>query len=124
MDDVQVDALDPEPLEAALNLCDRVSPRGMELGSDEHVIARDTALAQSLPDGFFVPVGLGGVDVPVAEFERPAHGVDALASVRHLPDAEAEQRKLRTVGQGALSSICSHGAPSLCSCRGHTSGVG
>ena len=89
--------LDPEPLEAALDLCDRVSPSGIELGRDEDLIARDTAFAQPLPDALLVAVGLGGVDVPIAEFERPADRVDALASVRHLPDAEAQQRQLRTV---------------------------
>jgi hypothetical protein len=110
VDDVQVDALDPEPLEAALNLCDRVSPCGIELGGYEHLLAWDTAFAQSLPDALLVAVGLGGVDVPVAELERPTDCVDALASVRQLPDAEAEQRQLRTVRQGALSSISCHGA--------------
>ena len=88
MDDVQVDALDPEPLEAPLKLCDRVSPCGMELGGYEHLIARNTAFAQSLADALLVAVGLGGVDVPVAELERPTNCFDALASVRHLPDAK------------------------------------
>jgi hypothetical protein len=62
----------------------------MELGRYEHVIARHAAFAQSLADALLVAVGLGGVDVPVAEFERPTDCVDALASFRHLPDAEAE----------------------------------
>jgi len=62
----------------------------MELGGDERLIAPDTALAQPLADALFVAVGLGGVDVPVAELQRPTDCVDALASVRHLPDAEAE----------------------------------
>ena len=66
MDDVQVDAVDPEPLKAPLELCDRVSPCGMELGGDEHVIARDAAFAQPLADALLVAVGLGGVDVAVA----------------------------------------------------------
>jgi hypothetical protein len=35
--------------------------------------------------------------MPVTEFERPTDYIDALASVRRLPDAEAEQRQLRTV---------------------------
>src|SRR5207253_2613712 len=99
----------PEPLETALNLCDRVTPSGMELGRYKHLIARDTAFAQSLPDALLVAVGLGGVDMPVAELERPTDCVDALASVRHLPDAEAEQRQPRTVRQGALSSLSCHG---------------
>jgi hypothetical protein len=90
MDDVQVDALDPELLEAALDLRDRVFPCGMELGGYEHLIARDTAFAQSLSDALLIAVGLGGVDMPVAEFEGPPDCVDALASVRDLPDAEAE----------------------------------
>jgi hypothetical protein len=97
MHDVQVHAVDSEPLEAALNLCDGVTSSRIELGRYEHLITRDTAFAQSLPDALLVAVGLGGVDVPVAELERPADCVDALASVRHLPDAEAEQRQLRTV---------------------------
>ena len=80
----------PEPLEAALNLRDWVSLCGIELGGYEHLIAGDAAFAQSLPDALLVAVGLGGVDVPVAELERPSDRVGALASVRHLPDAEAE----------------------------------
>ena len=57
--------------------------------------SRGTPLSRSpCPTLSSFAVGLGGVDVPVAELERPADCVDALASVRHLPDAEAEQRQL------------------------------
>src|SRR5262249_32049230 len=110
VDDVQVYALDPEPLEAALNLRDRVFPRGIELGGDEHLLARDTAFAQSLPDALLVTVRLSGVDVPIAELERPTDGLDALASVRHLPDPKPEQRDPVAVGEWASPSVCRPGA--------------
>ena len=75
-----------------LGLGDRIAARGTELRRYEHLVARDPALAQSLPDAFLVAVCLGRVDVSIPELERPADGVHALGAVRDLPHAEAEQR--------------------------------
>ena len=66
--------------------------RGVELGRDEDLVAGDPALAQALSDAFFVAVGLGRVDVPIAELERPADGVHAVGPVRNLPHAETQER--------------------------------
>jgi hypothetical protein len=108
VDDVQVDVVDTEPLQAALGLRDRVVPRGRELGGDEHLLAWDTALAQPLPHAFLVAVRLRRVDVSVPELERPADGVHALCPVGHLPDAQADQRDLVPVREHAGSSVCRH----------------
>jgi hypothetical protein len=91
---VQVDVVDAELFEAAFSLRNRVLAAGPELCGDEYLLARDAALAQALPDAVLVAVGLGRVDVPVSELERPADRVDAFGSVRHLPDAEPEHRHL------------------------------
>ena len=62
--------------------------------------SRGTPLSRSaLPDALLVAVGLGGVDVAVAELERPADGVLALGAVGDLPDAESERRHLVAVGE-------------------------
>ena len=100
MDDVQIDVVDPEPLQAPLDFRNRVLPCGRELGGEEHLLARDTALAQPLPHAFLVAVRLRRVDVPVPELERPADGAHALGAVRHSPDTEADQRDLVAVREG------------------------
>src|SRR4029077_16949716 len=60
---------------------------------------RHATLAQRLADARLVAVGLGGIDVPVPELERPAHGVHAYRPVRHLPDAEPEHGQLVAVAE-------------------------
>src|SRR5271166_6702215 len=67
VDDVEVDVVEAEPPQAPLSLGGRIRARGIELGRDEHVLARDAALTQRTADALLVAVGLGGVDVPVAE---------------------------------------------------------
>ena len=59
----------------------------------------DAAVAKRLADALLVAVGLGGVDVAVAELQRPADGVLALGPVGHLPDAEPERRHLVAIGE-------------------------
>jgi len=81
VDDVQVDVVDAKPLEAARGLLDRVFVPGIELGRDENLVARDAALAEALPHASLVAVSLSGVDVSIAELERPANSVHAFASV-------------------------------------------
>ena len=108
MHDVQVDFVDAEPPEALLSLGGRVLARGIELGGDEHLLARQAALAQRLARALLVPVGLGGVDVPVPKLERPAHGPDSLGPVRYLPDSEPQHRHLASVRERAQASVCGH----------------
>ena len=100
----------PSRAQALLGLGDRVLAARVELGGDEHLVARHAAVPQRLADARLVAVGLGGVDVPVPELERPAHGVHARRPVRHLPDAEPEHGQLVSVGE--LREL--HGHPFRC----------
>jgi hypothetical protein len=70
-----------------------------DLGLDEDLFARDAGVAQGLADLGLVAVGGGGVDVPVAEFERGLHGGDGLLG-RGLEDAESEGGHLDAVVEG------------------------
>jgi hypothetical protein len=108
VDDVEVDVVDAEALEAALDLGLWVLTVGIELGGDEDLVAGHAAVAQRPPDARLVAVGLGGVDVPVAELERPADRVLALGPVGDLPDPEREQRDLVAVGQDARTPVGGH----------------
>ena len=89
MHEVQIDVLDAKPFEAALDLSRGVPSRRLELGGDEHLLARYAAAAKGFSDARFVAVGLSSVDVSIAELKRPQHGVHAISAVRHLPDAQA-----------------------------------
>ena len=95
-----------EPLDAPRGLGGGVLAARIELGRQEHLLARDAAVAQRAPDAGLVAVRLGRVDVPVAGLERPAHGVLGLRAVGHLPDAEAEHGDPRAVGEGASGFCC------------------
>src|SRR5262245_32634954 len=105
VDDVEVDVVDTEPLQAPLDLREGVLPRGEELRRDEDLLARNAAIAQPSTDALLVAVRLCRIDVPVPELERPANGGNALRPVRHLPDTETEQRHLVAVREHARSSI-------------------
>jgi len=105
VDDVEVQAIDLQPLEASLGLGRRVLLPRVELGRDEHLVARDPALAQPLADAVLVPVRLGRVEVPIAQLERPANRVDALRPIRDLPHAEPEQRDPVAVCELASGAI-------------------
>ena len=105
MDDVEVDLVHAQPFEAALRLGLRVLARREELGREEDLIARHVAVAQRAADALLVAVGLRRVDMAVAELERRADRVLALRAVRHLPDAEAEQRDLVAVGEHTRAPI-------------------
>ena len=91
MDEPQVDALDPERGKALLErrpLAPCATLR--QLRRQEDLLARQPALRHCLPDLCFVAVHRRRVDVPVADLERAAHGVDRAAAAR-LPGAEPEQ---------------------------------
>ena len=96
---VQVHLVDAELAQALLGLGDRVLAARVELGGDEHLVARHAAVPQRLADAGLVAVGLRGVDVPVTELKRHAHGVRAGRPVGNLPDAEPEHGQLVSVGK-------------------------
>ena len=108
MHDVEVDVVDAKPSEAAFGLHRRVRSSGIELGRDEHLIAGQAALAQRPADALLVAVGLSGIDMSVAELERPAHGVHALGPVGHLPHAQSEQRHLIAIREHTNAAACRH----------------
>ena len=89
---VEIDLFHAKAPKAYLRLSDRVipPPPRKKLGRDEHLVTRHAALPQRAADAFLIPVCLSRVNVPVSGLERPAHGVDALTPVWHLPDAKAE----------------------------------
>src|SRR5262249_41669251 len=99
MNDVEVDVVDTETLQALLDFGDRVARAWVELRRDEHLIARHAAVLQCPADTLFVAVSLCSVHVAVAEFESVAHGIDTLRSVGPLPHAEPEYRDSIPVAQ-------------------------
>src|SRR3954468_9579860 len=105
VDDVQVDLVEAEPLETALRLGFRIVVARIELRGDEDLPARHAAVAKRTTDALLVPVCLRGIDVAVAELERPANRILRLGPVRDLPDAEGEERDLVAVGEYAGPSI-------------------
>ena len=108
MDDVEVDGVDAEALEAPLDFRLRVAAPRVELRRDEDVLASKAAVAQGAAHAGFVAVGLGSVDVAVAGLQRPTHRVLTLAPVGHLPHAQPEQRDLVAVGEHPRPPVCRH----------------
>ena len=106
VDDVEVDVIDAEAPEAALKLGDRVCAPWIELRGDEHLVARHSALLQSTPHALLVAVRLGGIDMPVAELERPTNRVDRRDADRNLPDAEAKHRDLVAIRERSQGFVC------------------
>jgi hypothetical protein len=105
VDEVQVDVVDTEPFEASLRLGGGVLACGVKLRGDEHLLARYTTAAEGLPDAFFVAVGLGSVDVSIAELERPQYSVDTLRAVGNLPNAETQDRDPVAICQKARALL-------------------
>src|SRR4051794_20743248 len=100
VDDVEVDVLEAEAFETLLCLGRRILVLRIELRRHVDLVAREAARPQRSAHALLVAVGLGGVDVAIAGLERPAHGVLALSSVRHLPDAESQHGDARSVREG------------------------
>src|SRR5207302_7508618 len=98
VDQVEVDLLHAEALEAPLRLRRRVLRAGVELRREEDVFARDAAVLQRASDARLVPVCLRGVDVAIAGLERPPNGVLGVRAGAHLPYAQAEERQLVSIG--------------------------
>jgi hypothetical protein len=105
VDEVEVDLVDAEPSQALPGFGHGVVAARVELGRDEHLAARNTAIAQRLSDALLVTVSLGGVDVAVSQVECPAYGVHCCRSVGHLPDAEAEHGHLISIGEDAGAPV-------------------
>jgi hypothetical protein len=102
VDQVEVDVLEPEPVQALVeSLQRRVVPLlGVpQLGRDEDLLARQPRGSQRGADALLVPVGGGGVDVSVAGFERLLDHILGLGW-RDLEDAKAKLGYLGTVTQG------------------------
>jgi hypothetical protein len=67
VDEVQVDVIESEALEAPLCLHNRIGTGRVELGGNEHLLARSTAAAEPLPHAPLVAVGLGCIDMTIPE---------------------------------------------------------
>ena len=70
-----------------------------DFAGDEDFFTRHAALFDALPDFGLVHVGLSGVDVAVACFDRLRHCLRGFCG-RNLEDAEAEDGDLYAVVQG------------------------
>jgi hypothetical protein len=105
VDEVEVDVVDVELLDAVRNLSEGVAAPWVELCRDEHLVARDAALAQRLAHARLVAVRLRGVDVAVTQLECRADGVHARWSVRHLPHPEPEQWHRCSVGEDPAAPV-------------------
>jgi hypothetical protein len=90
VDQVEVDAVEPEPLQRPVER--GLGPRlagvlDPQLRGDEQLVTRDAAAAQGAADGLLVPVGGCGVDEPVPDLERSGDGLFGFLR-RDLVDAE------------------------------------
>jgi hypothetical protein len=105
VNEVEVDVVDFELLDAVGGLSEGVAPPRVELRRDEHLVARDGALAQRPADTRLVSVRLRGVDVAVTQLECRADSVHATGPVRHLPHPEPEQRHHCSVGEDPAAPV-------------------
>ena len=104
MDQVEVDVVEPEPLEAGLERLARLLVAVVvveALRGDEDVVAVEPGGPERLADLRLVAVGGGGVNVPVAGLERARDGLGRLAG-RDQEDAEAELGDLNAVAEGEI----------------------
>lgn len=101
VDDHQVDDVEAErsqrSLDARLGLGVALDP-GVDLGRDEEFVARDAAVAQAFADAALIAVGLGRVDVAVADLHRLPDGLRDLAIV-DPPGAQAELGNADPIGE-------------------------
>jgi hypothetical protein len=70
-----------------------------QLGGDEQLVPRDAAGGDGPADGLLVVVGLGGVEVAVADGEGVADRLGGLVG-RDLEDPEPQDRQLDAVVEG------------------------
>src|SRR6202012_3826129 len=114
VNDVEVHVVDAEALEALLRLRRRIGARGIELGGDEHLVARDAAGAYPGPHAGLVAVGLRGVDVAVAALQRPPHRVLTGPPFGDLPYAQSDGGDGVPVRQRSRPVACAHVASLDC----------
>src|SRR5690625_6142498 len=91
VDQQEVDILDAEPPKAGLG--GRPNERrcvvpGVDLGRDEHLVAREAAVDHGRANGCFILVRLWRVDMPVADLERVEYGIATFIAPKR-PGAEA-----------------------------------
>jgi len=102
VDEHEVDVIDAE---RGQRLVDRghclvvVLDLSCQLGGHEQLRTGDAGRPDTVADAAFVAVGLGGVDVAVADVDRGAHSV-CRSVVVDEPGAEPQLGDLDTVGQG------------------------
>jgi hypothetical protein len=99
VDEVEVDVVEAESLQALVELARRARVRRHELRRHEDVGARQVAAPHRRADARFVVVHRRGVDVSVSRLERPLDGPLRLASRGQLPHAEPEYRHPRAAWQ-------------------------
>ena len=79
-----------------------------QLGGDNQLLPRDAAGGDGPADGRLVLVGLGGVEVAVADGEGVGDGPLGLVG-RDLVDTEPQDRHLDTVVEGDMAARVGHG---------------
>jgi hypothetical protein len=78
-----------------------------QLGGDKQLLARDAAGGDGPADGLLVLVGLGGVEVAVADGEGVGDGLLGLVG-RDLEDAEPEDWHLDAIVEGDVAVVVGH----------------
>ena len=89
VDEHQVDVIKPERLQRSVDALFRLGVAlalGGELGGHEHLVSRDAAGAHAFAHAALVLIGLGGVDVAIADLDGVLHHLRAaLSSIRQVP---------------------------------------
>ena len=101
VDDHHVDVVEPHPLKRPVDGRDRLLVRlhlRGQLRGHEHVFPGHAAGTDSFPDAALVGVGLGGVDVAIADLQRVPDGLFDLLVADH-PGTEPQLGNLHAVGE-------------------------
>ena len=99
MHQVEVHVLEPQALEARLDLTDRIFCAWVELCRNEDLVAVQAALAEALADALLVPVALGRVDMAIAQLKCPTDGVLGLGALGGLPHTKSQRGNLMPVSE-------------------------
>jgi len=107
VNEVEVDVVHTESLEAVHRLRLRVCASRVELGGQEDLLAWDRARADGASHARLVAIGLRRVDQAVSAVEGPTNGSLAVRAVGHLPDPETQLWDPRPRGEcpGRLSAL-------------------
>src|SRR5436309_9117506 len=93
MDEEEIDMIGAERIETVGKAARHILRREIvrcDLGGEEDRVALDPGAGDGAPDLALVAIGLGRVDMAIAELERIFHRAFALRAVE-LPGAEAER---------------------------------